>query len=130
MKNISYEWKVSNKKIQCDTHVPLFSAFKVLFENTKSLKFFISLGKYFFLRWFSPPCGFKRISIILLSCEKPKSECLLLRKYSVWEEINLKKSEAEVNLFPGNFILVQAYAVTWTLSNYHNFIYVHDIKFT
>lgn len=37
MKNISYEWKVSNKKIQYDTHVPLFSAFKVLFENTKSV---------------------------------------------------------------------------------------------
>lgn len=33
-------------------------------------------------------------------------------KYSSREESNLKKCEAEVNLFPGNFISVQAYPVT------------------
>jgi hypothetical protein len=41
-----------------------------------------------------------------------KSECFLLRKYSVREKSNLKQSEAEVNLFPGNFVLVQDYPVT------------------
>lgn len=56
-------------------------------------------------------CGLRK-SHILLSCEEPKSECLLLRKCSVREKSNLRKSEAEVNLFPGNFILVQAYPVT------------------
>lgn len=33
-------------------------------------------------------------------------------KYSSREESNLKKCEAEVNLFPENFISVQAYPVT------------------
>lgn len=71
----------------------------------------------------------KKSQLFFLSCEEPKSECLLLRKWSVTEESNLKKWEAEVNLFPENFILVQAYPVTVD-PNYHNFIYVHDIKFT
>ena len=61
----------------------------------------------FFLLWFK-----KKSQLFFFSCEERKSECLLLRKYSITEESNLKKSEAEVNLFPGNFILVQAYPVT------------------
>lgn len=83
----------------------------------------LSLDNFCFLLWF------KKISIFFLSCEESKSECLLLRKYSITEESNLKKSEAEVNLFFGNLILVQA-QLLWILSNYHNFIYVHAIKFT
>lgn len=53
-------------------------------------------------------------SVILLSCEEPKIECLLLRKYSenIREESSIKKSEAGLNLFPRNLIAVQAYPVT------------------
>lgn len=85
--------------------------------------YILSLDNFFFL---AVVLKKKKLNIFL-SCEEPKSECLLLRKYSATEKSNLKKWEAEVNLFPGNFILVQAYSVTAD-PNYHNFIYVHDIK--
>lgn len=110
VKNLSFEWKVSNSKFS-ETHMlPYFQPLRYFLKMPNPLMFLTSLGKYF-LRWFFffPCCGLRK-SVTLFSCEGPKT--VLIAQKIFWEESNLKKSEAEVNLFPGNVILLQVYPVT------------------